>query len=274
MSADGVSNPGTPAPAPAPAAAGLRAALPSVSVIIPAYNAGRFLANTIGSTRRWLDDAALPHELIVVDDGSTDQTAATAAACGPDIRVIRLQPNRGKGAAVRAGMLAAKLDWALFMDADNSTPISMLDRFAAKLRERPDAQVLIASRRMPDSKIVRAQHPIRQALGRTFPQVVRLIALPDFRDTQCGFKLFSRRAAHEIFSRLRIERFAFDVEALMLAQRLGLPTVEVGVDWDNPTDSTVRLSTDTVAMLRDVLLTKWRLKQGAPAPMFTVGHTP
>jgi dolichyl-phosphate beta-glucosyltransferase len=241
------------------------AALGSLSVVIPAFNACATLPATVAHVHAWLASVELPHEIIVVDDGSTDDTARVARSLGPHVRVISYAPNRGKGHAVRTGMLAATSEWALFMDADNSTTIDHLERFAAALDapRRPD--VVIASRRLRDSRIVRPQHPVRQALGRTFPYVVRAIALPHIADTQCGFKLFSTAAARDIFSRLRTERFAFDVEALLLARHLGYGTVEVGVDWDNPTTSTVQIHRDTFRMLWDLIWMTARVRL-APAP--------
>ncbi len=229
------------------------AALGSLSVVIPAFNASATLSATIAHVRAWLASVELPHEIIVVDDGSTDDTARSARSIGPPVRVISYAPNRGKGHAVRTGMLAATREWALFMDADNSTTIDHLERFAALLDSAARPDVVIASRRLSDSRIVRAQHPVRQALGRTFPYLVRAIALPHIADTQCGFKLFSATAARDIFSRMRTERFAFDVEALLLARHLGYRTVEVGVDWDNPTTSTVQIHRDTFRMLWDLM---------------------
>lgn len=239
------------------------AALGSLSVVIPAFNALATLPATVAHVRAWLASVELPHEIIVVDDGSTDETARVAGSLGPEVRVISYAQNRGKGHAVRTGMLAATKEWALFMDADNSTTIDHLERFAASLDspQRPD--VVIASRRLTDSRIVRRQHPIRQALGRTFPYVVRAIALPDIADTQCGFKLFSAAAARDIFSRMRTERFAFDVETLLLARHLGYRIAEVAVDWDNPTTSTVQIHRDTFRMLWDLVAMTARVRLAA-----------
>ena len=234
-----------------------------MSVIIPAYNAARTLANTITEVQTWLAASGLAHEIIVVDDGSTDDTAAIARAAVPPIGLIRYTPNRGKGAAVRTGMLAATRDWVLFMDADNATTIDHLERFAALLDAPSPPQVIIASRRLPNSRIVRPQHRIRQALGRTFPFVARAIATPKISDTQCGFKLFSAAAARAIFSRMRTDRFAFDVEALLLARRLGYRIAEIPVDWDNPTVSTLKMHRDTFRMLWDLVVMTLRIRWGA-----------
>ncbi|MBC7833682.1 MAG: glycosyltransferase family 2 protein [Phycisphaerales bacterium] len=256
----------------------------SLSLVIPVYNGSRVLRGTLADAHTYLTALDIPFEVIVVDDGSTDDSAAIAAGFGsslpgPTLRLIRSTPNRGKGHAVRIGMLAAEHDWVLFMDADHSTSIRHLDRFApvaagligAPATSRPPSSrpgiVVIASRRLSTARIVRRQHPIRQALGRTFPYLVRLLAVSDLADTQCGFKLFTRTAAQSVFSRLRTEGFAFDVEALLLARKLGFRIAEVPVDWDNPIESTLKVYRHTVPMLWDVLKTKWRLRGGrATAP--------
>lgn len=230
--------------------------LESLSVVVPAYNAAAFAAETLACVRAYLGNNSVPHEILVVDDGSLDNTAAIVEAVG-GVQLLRNGVNRGKGFSVRRGMLAARHAWVLFMDVDHSTRIENLERFAAYVE---GADVVIASRRLGESRIVRRQHRIRQALGRTFPYFVRALALPDLNDTQCGFKLFRRDAARAIFSRQRVERFAFDVEALMLARRLGHRIAEVPVDWDNPTQSTLRVARDASRMMLDLLRTVWRLR--------------
>lgn len=241
----------------------LRASFGSISVVVPAYNAERHVVRTLDSIQDWLESQGLPHEVIVVDDGSADGTAVAVERRGRGVRVLRNRRNRGKGHSVRRGMLAATKAWALFTDVDNSTTIDHLARFAPLAATH---EVIIASRRAGGALIVRRQHAVRRFLGNTFPALVHAVALPDVHDTQCGFKAFRRDAARAIFSRLRVERFAFDVEALLLARTLGYSIGEVPVRWDNPTASTVRLSTDTVRMLVDLLATTWRMRDGAPDP--------
>lgn len=234
----------------------VRDAFESLSVVIPAYNAAGHVRETLADVRQWLARFGVPHEIIVVDDGSTDNTCALLRA-EPGLHVLENGANRGKGYSVRRGMQASRFGWALFMDVDNSTSIRHLERFAAVA---DGADVIIASRRLRASRIVRRQHPIRQLLGRSFPYLVRAIAIPDLADTQCGFKLFRRSAVEAIFPRQRVERFAFDVEVLMLARRLGLRIAEVPVDWDNPTASTLRVRIDTIQMMWDLLKTTWRIR--------------
>lgn len=244
-------------------------AFQSVTVVIPAFNAAGEIEATLDSAHAWLEREGVEHEIIVVDDGSLDGTDAVArrwADANPDAAavVVRNEVNRGKGYSVRRGMARAQKRWALFMDVDNSTTIDHLARFAP-LAER--AAVIIASRRLPESVIVRRQALSRRILGGAFPYIVRAISRTGATDTQCGFKLFRRDAASDVFSRQRTERFAFDVELLLLTRKLGYTFVEAPARWDNPPDaSTVKIRWDTVNMMLDVLRVTWRLRRGTAAP--------
>jgi dolichyl-phosphate beta-glucosyltransferase len=236
------------------------ATLGSLSVVIPAYDAERHLDATLRSVRTWARQHDVATRIIVVDDGSRDATATIAGAAGDgDVQVISNDRNRGKGFSVRRGMLAAEGDWVLCMDADNSTSIEHLDDFA-KVAERAD--VIIGSRRVPGARIVRPQPRLRQAMGRTFPHLVQTLVLPQFQDTQCGFKLFRQSAVRAIFPQQRLEGFAFDVEVLLLAVQAGLRIVERPVRWDNPTTSTLRLGIDPLRMLLELLWCAWRFRGG------------
>jgi len=227
----------------------------SLSIVIPAYNAQRDVCATLDSVCAYLQQHGLMFEIIVVDDGSHDRTAACVKAYPAEIKLLQNGRNRGKGYSVRRGMLEAKHEWALFMDVDNSTSIDHLDRFAPYA---DDSDVLIASRRLLESSIVLRQPRIRQILGKSFPYLVRTLALADIQDTQCGFKVFRHDAAKEIFSRQGSEGFCFDVEALLLARRLGYRIQEIGIDWVNPPSSTVRVGIDPVMMFLDLLRITWR----------------
>jgi dolichyl-phosphate beta-glucosyltransferase len=208
---------------------------PLLSVVIPAYNEARRLPPTLEKVQRHL--AGRPHEILVVDDGSDDDTAQRAAAAG--VQVLRNPGNRGKGYSVRHGMLAARGAHRLMTDADLSTPIEELDRLLAKMDEGYD--VVIASRALPESNVEVRQPWYRENTGRLFNLCVRLLALPGLQDTQCGFKLFSAAAAEQAFAASRLDGFSFDVEALFVARRRGFRIAEVPVTWRN--DEATRVDT-------------------------------
>lgn len=233
----------------------------TISIVLPALNARALVARTLSDVLTCLRARGLHHEIIVVDDGSTDGTASVARAVPGPVRVIRLPNNQGKGAAVRVGMLAARMDWAIFLDVDHSTRIENIDHV---LDAAPRADVVIASRRLDGASIVTAQSLPRRALGNLFPFLTRVAALPGIRDTQCGFKAFRRPIIRPVFEGLRTSRFAFDVEALLRAKRLGARLVEFPVVWDNPTQTTVRWRSDGPRMLADLVRTAWRLRSWGP----------
>ena len=215
---------------------------PALSLVVPAYNEEKRLPVSLARIAEWLGSRAprLTAEVLVVDDGSSDRTAAvaekTAAGLGLSFRVIRLPENRGKGAAVRAGVLEAGGEHVLVTDADLSTPIEEVEKLLAA-----GAPVAIGSRGL-DATLVKERQPLfRVASGKLFNLLVRFLAVSGIRDTQCGFKLFRKDAAREVFSRATVDRFAFDVEALLLARRLGYPIAEVPVLWFNSPDTRVGL---------------------------------
>lgn len=230
--------PGTrAAPALAEPASGI-----DLSIVVPAFNEETRLPASLGAVSAYL--AARPSaprvEVLVVDDGSSDTTASRAEDAGRrhglDLRVLRLPKNRGKGFAVRTGCLEAAGRHVLVSDADFSTPIYEWEKLASA-----NVPVAIGSRAVDESLVKEHQSLGRRTMGKLFNRVVRLLLLPGIRDTQCGFKLFTRTAAREIFSRATIDRFAYDVEALLLARRLGYEIVEVPVLWFNSPDTRVSL---------------------------------
>jgi glycosyltransferase involved in cell wall biosynthesis len=215
--------------------------LPTLSVIIPAYNEAQRIGPTLDDVIAWLRRQPLPHELYVVDDGSEDETCAVVQKRLEDLafaRLIRTPENRGKGHAVRTGMLAARGDLRLFMDADNSTPIAELDGLLALVRS--GAHVAIGSRRAPGATIDVRQPWYRRLWSRAANRVVQAGLLDGIHDTQCGFKLFTGSAAGAVFARARIDGWGFDLEALALAQRLGFQVAEQPVSWSD--DSRSRIS--------------------------------
>ncbi len=228
--------------------------MPKLSVIIPAYNEERRLPATVDSVSAYLRGQGTSFEIIVVDDGSLDATAAVVesmAAGQPEIRLISYRPNRGKGHAVRVGMLAAVGDLLLFDDADGSSPIAELSRLMDAIAGGAD--IAIGSRAKPDpSRTVKALSH-RKFIGNTFNLIVQSLLLPGIYDTQCGFKLFKRAAARDLFSVARLNGFGFDVELIFIARLRGYRVREVAIDWQNVEGSKVNVLIDSPKMLLEVL---------------------
>jgi dolichyl-phosphate beta-glucosyltransferase len=211
---------------------------PEISVVIPAFNEAGRIRHSLEEVLRYLAAHFIRYEVIVVDDGSTDGTLEAAQGLGsPAVRCLRNEANSGKGASVRRGILDARHDPILFTDADLATPIGELERLLEPLDAGFDGA--IASRRMPESRVRRST--VRRLLGWGFGHLVRCLAVDGFQDTQCGFKVFRRRAAEAIFPLQTIDRWGFDVEILAIAGRLGLRIAEVGVTWRQSGDTRMRL---------------------------------
>lgn len=237
---------------------------PLLSIVVPAYNEERRLGATLGRLLGWAEEAGRAVEVVVADDGSTDATAEVARRAGDArVRVLRLEANRGKGAALRAGVAASRGELVLVSDADLSTPIEEVERLE---RELAGADVAIGSRAVGGARITERQPFWREWSGRAFNAILRLLAVSGFRDTQCGFKLLRGDVARELFARLTIDRYAFDVELLWLAGRLGYRVREVGVEWRNDRSSRVRLWRDGPHMLVDVVRFRWRHRRLTPRP--------
>lgn len=210
-----------------------------VSVVVPVFNEARRVPATLRAITDYFSAAARPFEILVVDDGSTDSTVTTVEAMAiAAVRVLRLPNNRGKGAAVRVGMLAARHPWVLMSDADLSTPIEEFTRLSRVVESGAD--IAIGSRAVDGAQIEVHQHPAREYTGRFFNALVRHLLMPDLWDTQCGFKLFTRSAARRLFEQSRVDGFSFDVEVLFLAHRSGLRVSEVPVHWRH--DASTRVS--------------------------------
>ncbi len=230
-----------------------------LSVVIPAYNEEKRLGDTLEEVLRFLAARGGGYEVLVVDDGSQDGTAALAgryAARG--VTLLRQDINRGKGAALRRGVLASKGRRVLLTDADLSTPIADLERLERHLEESP---LVLGSRAVAGAEISRHQPFYREWMGRTFNLILRLLGFGPFRDTQCGFKLLDGEQARHLFAELTVDRFAYDVELVDLARRRGLAVAEVGVRWADSPSSRVDPLRDSARMLWDVLklrLRRWR----------------
>lgn len=240
--------------------------LSSISIVIPAFNEAQRLPPTLARIREFADIRPEIIEVIVVDDGSRDLTSSLvrqAATDWPLLRCVSYPTNGGKGYAVRRGALAARGDLILISDADLSTPISELDSMVT-FAEQFD--IVIGSRALDRSKVIVHQPWYREAMGRTFNRLVALITGLPFRDTQCGFKLLRRDAARPLFQRATVDGFAWDVEILMLAGRLGFSIKDVPVLWLNSPESRVHVVKDSLRMLRDVLRTRLNIGRIAAAP--------
>jgi dolichyl-phosphate beta-glucosyltransferase len=234
---------------------------PDLSVVVPAYNEATRLPPTLRRLGDWLVASRLSHEIVVVDDGSTDATAEAArAAGGESLVLLRHVPNRGKGFAVRRGMLAATGARRLMTDADLSTPIEELPKLMAELDRGLD--VAIGSRAVAGARIEVHQPAFREAMGRAFNALVQVLLLPGLHDTQCGFKLFTARAAETAFRTCRLDGFSFDVESLYLARRSGMRIAEVPVVWRNDAATRVSLGGGGAAFA-DLLRIRLRALRGS-----------
>ena len=225
-----------------------------LSIVVPAYNEEQRLPATLVRMRSFLDGRDEPYEVLIVDDGSTDNTLAMSrdiAKGWPQLQVLALERNTGKGAAVRLGMLTAAGEHRVFSDADLSTPIEEIEQLRAHLHG--DCTVAIASRALPESQIDVHQPVNREVMGRTYNRLLRLSALRGLHDTQCGFKAFTAEAAVVCFTPLRTLRFGFDAEVLLRARRHGWTVAEVPVRWEHKEDSRVSALRDSFGTLYDLM---------------------
>lgn len=235
----------------------MASAKPLLSVIIPAYNEEKRLGSNLGSVLKYFRTHYPNHELIIVDDGSSDGTTATVKRTitgDSRCRLITYQPNRGKGYAVRTGVLSSRGDPVLFMDADLSTPLTEIPRI---LKFLDGADIVIGSRGQSQSHIRKSPPLFRQLASFIFDQIkYALVGLRRFKDTQCGFKVFHGPIARQLFAKSQINRFMFDVEILYLAEREKLRIREMAVTWADAPGSTVRFWEGVVNMFRDL----WRIR--------------
>ena len=230
--------------------------LPAFSVVIPCFNEAARIGATIRATVGYLHKNSPESELIVVNDGSTDATAAIARGIFSDVnitaRLLENFPNRGKGAAVRSGLLSATKPIAVFFDADLSTPIDELPKIVEPIA-RGEVDIAFGSRALNRKLIGNRQPWRREQGGRVFNLLVRVATGLPFWDTQCGFKAFRMEACRQIIEAAKIIGFGFDVELLLLARRAGLRLREIPVRWNHHEGSKVRFVHDSIRMLREVL---------------------
>ena len=236
---------------------------PDLSIVVPAFNEEARLGPTLREYVGYCRRTGRRAELIVVDDGSLDRTSAvvnTLESEFSELRLIRLAENRGKGHAVRSGVVNAQGKLVLFADADGATPLEEVERLEKAIAGGAD--VAIGSRALQDARVKVNARLYRRVIGRIFHGLVETLTVPGVKDTQCGFKLFRGEVAHDLFSRMRIRGFSFDVEVLMMAQRRGYRIAEVPVNWTHQPGSKVNLVTDSARMLRDLFVIRGRYLSG------------
>lgn len=240
---------------------------PYLSVIIPAYKEGERIGRNLLEIDKYLKSKNYPYEIIVVDDGSPDNTAEVArnyALQVPNLRVIDNDENHGKGYVVRQGLLDAKGKYRLFLDADGSTSITHLDSFLPQLEQGFD--VVIGSRKIEGSFIQVHQPRHREIMGEGGNWLIRIVlGLWSYPDTQCGFKMMNAESAEQVASRMVVDRFGFDFEQIILSIKLGFKVKQMPVRWMNEEGSTVSLTGPNgfIQVLIDLFKTKWRLITGA-----------
>ncbi|MEI7541930.1 MAG: dolichyl-phosphate beta-glucosyltransferase [bacterium] len=222
-----------------------------ISIVIPAYNEEKRLPDTLKKLLKFVSSKKINAEIIVVDDGSKDDTAAVVLALkNPKIKLIKNTKNMGKGFSVQNGVKNAKGDIILFTDADMSTPIKHLSEFIQYHKE--GYEVVIASRDLVESKVIVPQSPFREISGKVFNLMVRLVTGLPIHDTQCGFKSFTKKASKLIFSKQTIVGFGFDVEILFIAHSHKLSIKEAAVEWYNAPGTKVSFFKDSLRMFAEL----------------------
>ncbi len=234
-----------------------------MSIVIPAYNEEKRLPQTFKKIASYLNKSSFPSEIVLVDDGSKDKTVIVAEELSRRLSlklvVVKNPENQGKGAAIKKGMLAASGKAILFTDADLSTPIEELENFLPFLK---DFEVVIGSRKIKGARIIVHQPFYREAMGKVYSWLARVIVVPGISDFTCGFKLFTRRAAKEIFSRQMVFNWSFDAEILFLAKKLGFKVKEVPVSWKDSPATKVRLWRDVFGSFWGLIKIRWNNFRG------------
>jgi dolichyl-phosphate beta-glucosyltransferase len=235
--------------------------IPEVSIVVPAFNEAGRIGTSLEKISLYLTRRHPSAEIIVVDDGSSDETAGIVGACDfQRLRMVRNEENQGKGYSIRRGFFEARGRWVLFTDADLSAPIQEMDRLMDEARTGAD--VVIGSRAVDRSKILVHQSRARELGGIIFNRIVRLILRLPIADTQCGFKLFERTKLESVFRRQRISGFGFDPEILFLARKAGLVIREIPVVWRHDKATKVRFLEDAPRMFFDLIRIRWNWIRG------------
>ena len=240
----------------------------TLTIVIPAYNEEKRLPRTFELLSRAIAENVFQlvdlKSILVIDDGSNDQTLSISEAGKtllPQLKVISVKPNQGKGNAIHTGLTATETDWCLIADADSATPWNQFIRLFQKCYQNDDqiAAIAIGSRDLPESELEQKESWIRETLGKTVNLAVRLLTGLPFRDTQCGFKLIHIPSAKVFFPSLQVKRFAWDVEFLMFAKSWKLKTIEVPVMWSHQEGSRISTLKDGMEMVFRVIEMRLRL---------------
>jgi len=230
-----------------------------LSVVIPAYNEERRILPTLEDVAKYLSQQDYSWEVLIVNDGSTDKTNQVVqdfCQSHPNFKLIDNKENKGKGGVVKQGMLEAKGRWRLFMDADNSTPISEIEKLWPYAK---DYDIIIGSRYIKEGAIKKKQPLIRRIISRGGNLLTQLLILPGIKDTQCGFKLFNEKSAQAVFPKQRFLKWSFDMEILAIAKKMGFKIKEAPVIWQDASLSKLKAAKAALRTLKDLLLIKWNL---------------
>ncbi|MCC6277624.1 MAG: glycosyltransferase family 2 protein [Oligoflexia bacterium] len=234
-------------------------AAPFLSLVIPAYNESRRIERSIRDLQAFFRLLKINMEILIVIEKSSDHTVELAKNLidgDPLFRIIANDVHKGKGFAVKTGMLQARGELVFFMDLDLSTPLVEVVSFISEFQQRPDVDIIIGSRKHKESQVIKKQTLIRRKMGQIFNLFVQALAVKGITDTQCGFKAFRKHTVKPIFSRQTIDGFSFDVEILLLAEALGYKIHVKPVKWINSPESKVHIIKDSIKMLVDLLKMK------------------
>lgn len=233
-----------------------------LSIIIPAYNEEKRIGKTISAINEYLQKQNYAYEIIVSDDGSKDNTVKLVKNLGEkveNLRVIDNKENHGKGYVVRQGIMEAKGEYRLFMDADNATSVDQVENLLPFFKDGYD--VVIGDRDLKESEIEKHQPRFKEILGDMANVLIQVLAVPGIKDTQCGFKCFSANFAENIFPKLKVDRWGFDIEILALARKFGYKIKTVPIVWINDEESKVSMS-GYIDTLKELFQIKWNLISG------------
>lgn len=227
-----------------------------LSVIVPAYNEALRIESTLNRLKDYLGAQDYLFEIIVSDDGSSDDTIEIAERIlkGVPHKILTVPKNRGKGHAVKTGMLEASGTYVLFSDADLSTPIEEIERVFPEFETH---DIVIGSRALRESRLIKRQPIWREIMGKVFNKLARSLTFKGINDSQCGFKCFKSKASRDLFSRQRLDGFSFDVEIVYLAQKSGYSIKELPVAWVNSPESRVQAIRDSFLMFADLIKIRW-----------------